>query len=302
MLQVDAARRTRAAARRIEAGALNNGGSLERLAYDLGISTRQSAPGRPARIRRVARRVGPDPAVCCWPSNCSPSRICRDHPGRVRERVLRACADSMRFFCSHYRLTPSRMRRASITERCVSRLQSGSRWLTVLPLPGMFSCALSRRTCDGGSRIGLEQEAYGRNGSRRQSSRMAQGQADCSTKHAVGRAGDLARAGLAGGPRVLEEPFRLGREAGRIAGVPFGWIPGLLASSLTVRDCECRSYSTGSTMARGAPSWASVSPCVWPRLLGRPAGGPLRRADRDARAGPDPPGPEHAGTDWRIST
>src|SRR5271156_3592108 len=38
---VDVVSRTaRAAARRIEAGALNNGGNLERLAYDLGISTR----------------------------------------------------------------------------------------------------------------------------------------------------------------------------------------------------------------------------------------------------------------------
>src|SRR5580693_2297421 len=46
---VDAVRRTaRAAARRIEAGALNDGGSLERLAQDLGLSTRQ--------LRRAVRR------------------------------------------------------------------------------------------------------------------------------------------------------------------------------------------------------------------------------------------------------
>ncbi len=66
---VDAVQRTaRIAARRIEAGALNDGGSLEALARSLGLSTRQ--------LRRVVAASSASPrsslprrSACCWPSS-----------------------------------------------------------------------------------------------------------------------------------------------------------------------------------------------------------------------------------------
>ena len=112
---VDAVCRTaRAAARRIEAGALNDGGSLERLADDLGLSTRQ--------LRRVVQRE----------FGVSPIELAQTHRLLLAKQLLTESDlpiiqvafasgfESVRrfnaLFRSHYRLTPSRMRRASHDE------------------------------------------------------------------------------------------------------------------------------------------------------------------------------------------
>ena len=59
---VDAVGRTaRLAAARIEAGALNDEGSLETLARELGLELAPAPPRGPAGVRRLADRARPDP-------------------------------------------------------------------------------------------------------------------------------------------------------------------------------------------------------------------------------------------------
>lgn len=109
---VDAVRRTaRIAAQRIEAGDLNNGGSLEKLARDLGLSSRQ--------LRRAVRQeFGVSPVELAQTRRLL---LAKQLLSETRLPIIRVAYASgfesvRRFnglFQSHYRLTPSRMRRAA---------------------------------------------------------------------------------------------------------------------------------------------------------------------------------------------
>jgi AraC family transcriptional regulator, regulatory protein of adaptative response / DNA-3-methyladenine glycosylase II len=104
-------RMARAAARRIEAGALNDGRGLERLAEDLGTSTRQ--------LRRAVRReFGVSPVELAQTQRLLLAKQLLTESNLPIIRVAFASGfDSVRrfnaLFRSHYRLTPTRMRRAT---------------------------------------------------------------------------------------------------------------------------------------------------------------------------------------------
>ena len=108
---VDAVSRTaRAAASRIEAGALNDGGSLEQLAGDLGLSTRQ--------LRRVVRQeFGVSPIELAQTQRLLLAKqLLTESNLPIIEVAFSSGFDSLRrfnaLFRSHYRLTPSSMRRS----------------------------------------------------------------------------------------------------------------------------------------------------------------------------------------------
>jgi AraC family transcriptional regulator of adaptative response / DNA-3-methyladenine glycosylase II len=109
---VDAVRRTaRAAAHRIEAGALNDGGSLERLAEDLGLSARQ--------LRRAVRReFGVSPVELAQTQRLLLAKqLLTESKLPIIQVAFASGFDSVRrfnaLFRSHYRLTPTAMRRVS---------------------------------------------------------------------------------------------------------------------------------------------------------------------------------------------
>jgi AraC family transcriptional regulator of adaptative response / DNA-3-methyladenine glycosylase II len=109
---VDAVSRTaRAAASRIEAGALNNGGSLEQLAEDLDLSSRQ--------LRRAVRQeFGVRPVELAQTQRLLLAKQLLTESSLPIIKVAFASGfESVRrfnaLFRSHYRLTPSRMRRSS---------------------------------------------------------------------------------------------------------------------------------------------------------------------------------------------
>lgn len=125
---IDAVERVaRAAAARIEAGALNNGASLDDLAGDLGVSARQ--------LRRVMRRE----------LGVSPIELAQTHRLLLAKQLLTETRlpiidvafasgfESVRrfnaLFLSHYRLSPGRFRRAldSAPEGATLRLRLGYR-------------------------------------------------------------------------------------------------------------------------------------------------------------------------------
>ena len=144
-------RTARAAARRIEAGALNDGGSLERLAQDLGLSTRQ--------LRRVVQQeFGVSPIELAQTQRLLLAKqLLTESNLPIIQVAFASGFESVRrfnaLFRSHYRLTPSRMRRASTTSAwpgdCV-RLTLAYR----PPLAWTTLDALPRRTGDGGRRSG----------------------------------------------------------------------------------------------------------------------------------------------------
>src|SRR6202167_1668893 len=111
---VDAVWRTaRAGARRIEAGALNDGGNLERLAHDLGLSSRQ--------LRRVVQQeFGVSPVELAQTQRLLLAKqLLTESNLPIIQVAFASGFESVRrfnaLFRSHYRLTPSRMRRASST-------------------------------------------------------------------------------------------------------------------------------------------------------------------------------------------
>src|SRR5271168_1994713 len=111
---VDAVWRTaRAAARRIEAGALNDGRGLERLAHDLGLSTRQ--------LRRVVQQeFGVSPVELAQTQRLLLAKqLLTESNLPIIQVAFASGFESVRrfnaLFRSHYGLTPSRMRRASPT-------------------------------------------------------------------------------------------------------------------------------------------------------------------------------------------
>ena len=195
---------------------LNNGGDLERLADDLGLSTRQLR-------RAVKQEFGVSPVELAQTQRLLLAKqLLTESDLPVIQVAFASGFESVRrfnaLFHSHYRLTPSRMRRASTTSHAGD--SSGSRWLTVLPWRGT-SLALPRGTGDCRCRIG-RRSGLPPDSRRRQSSGLAQGQADRRTELPVGRAGDVAHPGLTGGPRPLETPLRSECEAGRDCSSPLG--------------------------------------------------------------------------------
>ena len=109
---VDAVGRTaRIAAARIEAGALNDGGSVEKLARDLGLERAAAPPVGPVGVRRLADRAGPDAPAA--PGQATAHRVGpADRRGSRSPAGSRASVGSMRLFQAHYRLTPTDMRRS----------------------------------------------------------------------------------------------------------------------------------------------------------------------------------------------
>src|SRR5271170_2700503 len=109
---VDAVWRTaRAAARRIEAGALNNGGKLDRLAIEMGLSTRQ--------LRRVVQQeFGVSPVELAQTQRLLLAKqLLTESNLPIIQVAFASGFESVRrfnaLFRAHYRLTPSRMRRTS---------------------------------------------------------------------------------------------------------------------------------------------------------------------------------------------
>jgi len=111
---VDSVRRTaRAAAGRIEAGALNGGGNLEQLARDLGLSARQ--------LRRAVRQeFGVSPVELAQTQRLLLAKqLLTESDLPIIQVAFASGFESVRrfnaLFRSHYRLTPTRMRRSSQT-------------------------------------------------------------------------------------------------------------------------------------------------------------------------------------------
>ena len=111
---VDSVRRTaRAAAGRIEAGALNDGGSLEKLAGDLGLSARQ--------LRRAVRQeFGVSPVELAQTQRLLLAKqLLTESDLPIIQVAFASGFESVRrfnaLFRSHYRLTPTHMRRSSKT-------------------------------------------------------------------------------------------------------------------------------------------------------------------------------------------
>ena len=104
-------RMARAAARRIEAGALNDGRGLERLAQDLGTSTRQLR-------RAVCREFGVSPVELAQTQRLLLAKqLLTESSLPIIQVAFASGFESVRrfnaLFRSHYRLTPTRMRRAT---------------------------------------------------------------------------------------------------------------------------------------------------------------------------------------------
>ncbi len=101
----------RAAAARIEAGALNNGGSLEELATSLGLSSRQLR-------RSVRKELGVSPVELAQTNRLLlAKRLIAETQLPMIQVAYAAGFESVRrfnaLFQSHYRLTPSLLRRSS---------------------------------------------------------------------------------------------------------------------------------------------------------------------------------------------
>jgi AraC family transcriptional regulator of adaptative response / DNA-3-methyladenine glycosylase II len=104
-------RTARAAARRIEAGALNDGGSLDDLATDLGLSARQLR-------RAVKQEFGVSPVELAQTQRLLLAKQLLSESNLPITQVAFASGfESVRrfnaLFSSHYRLTPTKMRRLS---------------------------------------------------------------------------------------------------------------------------------------------------------------------------------------------
>ena len=111
----------RVAAGRIEAGALNNGGGVESLARELGLSSRQLR-------RAVCREFGVSPVELAQTQRLLLAKQLLAETGlSVIEVALTSGFESVRrfnsLFRSHYGLTPSRMRRSSAARGDLGRLR-----------------------------------------------------------------------------------------------------------------------------------------------------------------------------------
>jgi AraC family transcriptional regulator, regulatory protein of adaptative response / DNA-3-methyladenine glycosylase II len=149
---VDSVSRTaRAAASRIEAGALNDGGSLEQLAGDLGLSARQ--------LRRAVRQeFGVSPIELAQTQRLLLAKqLLTESNLPIIEVAFSSGFESVRrfnaLFRSHYRLTPSHMRRSSPTSHGGDSVR-----LTLAYRPPLAWNALLR-FLSGRSTAGVEQVA-----------------------------------------------------------------------------------------------------------------------------------------------
>ena len=119
---VDVVRRTaRLAARRIEAGALNDGGSLDELARNLGLSARQLR-------RAVKQEFGVSPIELAQTQRLLLAKQLLSESNLPITQVAFASGfESVRrfnaLFRSHYRLTPSTMRRQRHSNRVVGQVR-----------------------------------------------------------------------------------------------------------------------------------------------------------------------------------
>jgi AraC family transcriptional regulator of adaptative response / DNA-3-methyladenine glycosylase II len=119
---VDAVRTVaRVAAARIEAGALNNGGDLESLARQLGVSSRQLR-------RAVSRELGVSPVELAQTNRLLLAKrlIAETNLPMVQVAFASGFESVRRFndlFRKHYRLTPSSMRRAPANHEAAGALQ-----------------------------------------------------------------------------------------------------------------------------------------------------------------------------------
>ena len=190
-----------AAARRIEAGALNDGRGLERLAQDLGTSTRQLR-------RAVCREFGVSPVELAQTQRLLVAKqLLTESSLPIIQVAFASGFESVRrfnaLFRSHYRLTPTRMRRAT-TRRGAT--VCGSRWHIDPPWPGPSCCTFFK---EGRQRaLKMSRVIPMADGRCRWPPRVAQGQAGRRPKHAVRRGGDVARAGVAGSLGQGEESVR----------------------------------------------------------------------------------------------
>jgi AraC family transcriptional regulator of adaptative response / DNA-3-methyladenine glycosylase II len=146
---VDSVRRTaRIAAARIEAGALNDGGSLEKLARDLGLSARQ--------LRRAVRQeYGVAPIELAQTRRLLLAKqLLTESDLPIIQVAFASGFESVRrfndLFRSHYRLTPTTMRRAAPKERTGASIR-----LTLAYRPPMAWNALVRFLA-GRSMAGIE--------------------------------------------------------------------------------------------------------------------------------------------------
>jgi AraC family transcriptional regulator of adaptative response / DNA-3-methyladenine glycosylase II len=137
----------RAAAARIEAGALNDGGSLENLAASLGLSARQLR-------RSVRRELGVSPVELAQTNRLLlAKRLIAETQLPMMQVAFAAGFESVRrfnaLFRSHYRLTPSVLRRsakADVTTDCLRLVLSYRppldwaamlRFLAIRAIPGV---------------------------------------------------------------------------------------------------------------------------------------------------------------------
>ena len=187
---VDAVRRTaRAAACRIEAGALNDGGSLDMLAGDLGYSARQ--------IRRaVKQEFGVSPIELANPASAPCQAIAfrvkpADHPGRLRQRFRERSAVQRAFPIS----LPTHANKDASTFELELHGRSAA------PDPGLSAAlclALAAKILewpgDGGCRAGRRRNipAYGGD---RNTPRLAEGRANCSSRRSGRRDRHVTGAG-----------------------------------------------------------------------------------------------------------
>ena len=254
-------RTARAAARRIEAGALNDGGDLERLAHDLGTQHAAAAPRGPAASSASRRSSWPRPSACSWPSNCSPSRICRSSRSRS-PAGSRACRRFNALFRSHYRLTPTRGCARVDHEPC-RRLRPAHAGLS--SSPGLArALALPRGRATAGVEA-VDGDTYARTAA------VGGHRGWLKVKPIAGRntlSVELATSLMPALPEVLARVKSLFDLSAR---------PDVIASHLAddsrlgrvaarAPDCACPARSTGSSW-RCAPSWASASRCRRRRRL-----------------------------------
>ncbi len=208
---VDAVGRTaRIAAARIEAGALNDGGSVEKLARDLGLSDRQ--------LRRSVRsEYGVSPIELAQTRRLLLAKQLLTESDLPIARIAFASGfESVRrfnaLFRAHYRLTPTGMRRSPPRELGRDSLRLTLAYRPPLAWEAMIGF-LSGRTTLGVERV--EGTAYLRTASVGGTPGLAAGRADPRPALAGGRAVHGARAGSARCPRSAQTPLRPGRAAGR---------------------------------------------------------------------------------------
>ncbi len=270
---VDSVRRTaRVAAARIEAGALNDGGSLAKLARDLGLGERQ--------LRRAIRQeYGVSPIELAQTRRLLLAKQLLTESDLPIVRVAFASGfESVRrfnaLFQSHYRLTPTTMRRSSPKVQARDSLR-----LTLAYRPPLAWDALLR-FLSGRSTSGVEQVE---GGAYLRTAAVGPHRGWLKVEPDKGRntlAVELAMsldARSAGGPRPAEEPLRHGRTAGCHLGPPGVRPTARRTRSAGTRACGCRARSTASRWPC-APSWGSGSRSRRRRRL--PAGSPADSASR----------------------